>query len=310
MDHKGNQPASNTELSNEASWQEYYEYAQQCYAAGQEEEAQVYYDIAQRLYEASGDDIGQLYDAADPGTEAASHADIAAAGQTMEQQPNTVPQSTAPAPQPASQPSYIPAAQPVPQESYIPAPASVPPAQPTPSQPSMNDFSDINSINGERPSIAPPDEEKEVSEGALKEWAEEYTSMAPEAFDPSQGAKKNKTVVMSAIGLGVLIAIAAGVYLYWQNRPTVIQPTAPATETTTVTETQNYTSRPSATNNGWNRSGPSATARAHRARRNNRGGNKARARANGASNKSDDFTKQKGNKKIGSDPLAGLDLDL
>jgi len=279
VENRDNQVSSTAGDLQSASWQEYYQYAQQLYETGDQEQAQAYYEIAQQLYEASGDDIGVQADAAEYGGDVA-------------QQPR------APAP-----------AQPAPQQT------SVPPAQATgtqsaygaepPSRPSVNDaYTDLNSIGGATPSVAPPEPEKNLSDEALKEWAEEYSSLVPDPFEEVQRSKKQKMMMLSVICLGALVVIVAGVYLFWRSHSVVVQSTTPGSQSaSTGDEIDFHSSKPTADSSAWNRTRPAGAVRRTRPRRGRGGGRKGKA-----NEKSDDSGSFSNQKNISKDPMGGLDL--
>ena len=67
MEHSNNEVSTAEGQLPPASWQEYYQAAQQLFESGDEEQAQAYYEVAQQLYEESGDDIGAAADGAEQG---------------------------------------------------------------------------------------------------------------------------------------------------------------------------------------------------------------------------------------------------
>ena len=224
------------------TWQDYYQYAQQLYEAGDEKQAQVYYAIAQQMYEASDDDIGAQTGAA-------------------EQAP----------------------------------------------QPLGSEYTDINTIGGAAPSIPPEPTEKRVSQAALKDWAEEITSMAPEPYDHAKHAKRNKALLLGAAGLVVVIAVVVGIYIYKLNQPTIVQSSDSVSQSNSSIDPNSFTSsKPSSIHNSWNRERPPGAVRGPRPRKGKGGGRQA-----GSDEGSDDSLKspkQKKQKNLSGDPLSNFEL--
>ncbi|MCP4599290.1 MAG: hypothetical protein GY847_01915 [Proteobacteria bacterium] len=161
-----------------------------------------------------------------------------------------------------------------------------------------NIYTDINSVT---PSVPPPSSEKPISDTSLKQWVNEYSSVNPDAFDHNQRPVKQKTLLLSAAGLAVLIIVSVGGYIYKFNQPTIIKSVPPISQSkSTIDENQFHSSKPSSINNSRDQSRRPAAKRT----KPRRGRTARKAKPN------DSLTspKQKKQKHISDDPLANFEL--